>query len=550
MAVHAKYPDLVNSEYLESSIKVPEILSTISFKHLGRMFWGISIADVMHPAYDVLAQFLCRSKSKQLVKFWQQEVNECLAAPNKPKEIVTIKILTEFFNNTSIETKTLLKLLSGRFIKMIVNSLKNVKQQHVYLPAYYEEFFEAVNKRISKMTEDNEKVEIITKFILHPGALSIEKYTTQNVVRQMIKHLGTEGVKRLTDIFKRVFIGELTKDPTDTKVQWLNVEKEYAAQMMQLLIGLKIMQNEVNWRIEQSKFMAGVSFFYISKDGVPITEENDSGFITKDLWMNVKNVFYSSRPQPTLPHLKDEKRMLLTLVKFCNEILSMDDAKKYLREPLSKNSKQCWSKMFQFVISSEEVSKKDKKLNLIFRILFMHMGLQLFREPEMAELAIVDLEKCIENINKKKIQSHKMNANDEPEWIEVVVDLFLHLLSQSTKFLKVVVNTLFPHLCAAMTLTAVHQILSVLDMKVSNPLSNANDADENADEEKESVDEGDDIKLNGGDENTSDESGNDEEEDNSDSESEEDENQDDENEEDDDVMEEDEGKTFFKAIFA
>ncbi|KAJ6625239.1 Myb-binding protein 1A, partial [Pseudolycoriella hygida] len=426
LALHAKYPELLDVEYLESSLQTPEILTPLSFKHLGRMFWGNkSMNAVTHPAYDELSQFLCQSNSKQLVKFWCGEVNECLAAPSKLKEIVTIKILKDLFNCGKFKTKTLLKLLTDRFVKMIVSSLKNVKQMKKgsYLVYYYDEFFEAVNKHLSKEEDDDEKVEMIKKFILHPGALTIGKFTSQNFVHQMITHLGCRGVVNMTKIYQSIFIGELAKDPGDATVQWLNVEKQHAAQMMQFLIGSK----------------------------------------TK------------------MPDLNNQQKMLLPVVEFCNGILSMKKRDKYLREPLTSEAIQSWKKMFDYVTSPP--NKMDQKLDSIFRVMFMFMGLQLFREPETAQLAIVDLEKCMENVNKKKVnarRSKNVDEHEQPQWIEVIVDIFLHLLSQNTKFSKFVVNTLFSHLCPSLTLTAVNQILSVLDMSIANPLSTANDQLRNA----------------------------------------------------------------------
>lgn len=527
LAIRSKYPELIDAAYLESSIKTPKILSSISFKYLGRMFWcNTAMNAITHPAYDELSQFLCSSKSKRLLSFWSKEVNECLAAPTKLKEVVTVKILKDLFNSGAFETETLLQLLTDRFIKMIVNSLKNVKQMKKgsYLVFYYDEFFEAVNKHLSKIQDDDDKVKIITKFILHPGALTIEKYTPQNIVHQMINHLGCSGVKQMAKIYQNIFIGELAKDPTDPNVLWLNVEKQHVAQMMQFLIGAKVVQDEIDWRIEQSKFMAGVSLFYISKDGSPVTSENDSGFITKDLWINVKNIFYLSL-QTKLPNLASQKQMLLAVVQFCNGILSQNGRDAYLREPLSKEAVKAWKKMFTFVTSPKET---NKKFVLIFHIMFMYMGLQLFREPEMAQLAIVDLEKCMEKIDEKKIKKSKKSKNldDQPQWIEVVIDIFLHLLSQNTKFLKYVVNTLFSHLCSSLTLTAVNQILSVLDLNIANPLGNEADDSDNEEDGENGV------------ENDDEESG--EEEDESD------EGEDESG--DDDGMDEDEGKIKFAIV--
>ncbi len=538
MALHAKYPELLDTGFLESSLQTPEILSPLAFKHFGRMFWGNTTMNaVTHPAYDELSQFLCRSDTKQLVKFWRTEVNECLAAPTKLKEIVTVKILKDLFNSDKFKTKIMLKLLTDRFVKMIVASLKNVKQMKKgsYLVYYYDEFFEAVNKHLSTVDDDDKKIELITKFILHPGALTIEKYTPQNIVHQMIQHLGRDGIVRMTEIYQQIFIGKLAKDPTDPTVQWLNVEKQHAAQMMQLLVGSKVMQSEIDWRIEQSKFMAGVSLFYISTDGTPVSAKMDSGFITNDLWMNVKNIFYASL-QTKLPKLEDQHQMLLAIVEYVNGILSTKGRDKYLRESLTAEAMVSWKKMFEFVTSSTTTTTSpagskqlNKKLDLIFRIMFMYMGLQVFRESEMAQLAIVDLEKCMENINQKKIKSKKRNSDvqhneDQPEWIEVVVDIFLHLLSKQTKFLKFVANTLFSHLSPFLTVTAVNQILSVLDMNIANPLSSGedNEDDENDDdddddgdggEQQQQDDDGSDDQSVSGDDNDEDDESDGEEED-------------------------------------
>lgn len=537
LAIHAKYPELLDTDYLLSSLQTPEILAPLSYKHFGRMFWGNTTMNaVTHPAYDELSQFLCQSGSSQLVKFWRNEVNECLAAPSKLKEIVTVKILKDLFNSSKFKTKTLLKLLTDRFIKMIVTSLKNVKQMKKgsYLVYYYDEFFEAVNKHLAEASDDDEKIELITRFTLHPGALTMEKYTSKNIVHQMIQNLGSAGVVRMTEIYQSIFIGKLAKDPTDSTVQWLNVERQHAVQMMQFLVGLKAVQNEIAWRIEQTKFLAGVSLFYMSTDGKPTTDKKDSSLITKDLWTNVKNIFYLSL-QTKLPNLEDQHQMLLSVVQLCNEILSKKGRDKYLREPIADEAMVSWKKMFDFVATPLNGSNKlDKKLDLIFRIMFMFMGLQLFREQEMAQLAIVDLEKCMENINQKKARRSKKVVEDEPQWIEVVVDIFLHLLSKNTKFLKFVVNTLFSHLCPSLTLTAVNQILSVLDMSIANPLSNDEDDDDSEDDG-----EGEENDVTAGD---------DSEDDKDDEESVEGE----EDEDDDDDMDDDEGmhfKTFYNKEF-
>ena len=506
LAIYEKYPHLIDSGYLEASIKTSNILTPLAHKHLGRIYWGsTSLAAITHPSYDALATFLQSVKSKQLLEFWNGEVNETLAASNKIKEVVTLRLMTEFCNQGIIKPNTMIALLTPRFIKMIVNSLKNLRQQkHDVLQTFYDEFFSALNVYFTKVAppdseDDTHRVEIIKKFLLHPGQLLIEKYLPQNAVHQLITKLNKGGISQMFALYKDILLGKLPKNASDpTNNTWLNIEKQQCAQMMQYLIGQKTMQHDIEWRSEQLQFLLNVSLFYSSNDGTPVRRDQDSGFVTKELSQTMKNMFYSSL-QTKMSNLKDEKNLLRSLVKYCNSIMSKKGADKYLRTPLSDSAKMAWEQMYAIVFAEKHTQKIEKNLKSMFHILCLHMGLQLFREADMAQLAIADLAKCMDKTTKRSDN----NKTDEPEWIEVVTDLFLHLLSQNASFLRNIVNNVFPHVCPNMTLSAIHQILSMIDMKDGkNPLSSKKENDEEdedaempSESEEEEMDEEDDDEV-------------------------------------------------------
>lgn len=537
LEAHAKYPDLVTAAYLQSALKTPEILSPLAHKHLGRIFWGTtSMAAIAHPSYDTLSRHLLSVKRSQLVAFWTSEINETLAAPNKIKEVVTLKLLTDLLGDQTnpLDARTALKLLTPRFIKMIVASLKSLKlQKHDVLATFYAEFFNALNEYFSERLgpDDPAKIELLQRFLLHPGNLLLEKYLPQNTIHQLINKLGPSGIRTLFATYKSIFLGQLPKDPKDTTVEWLNVERLHACQMMQYLLGQKSAQSsgEQDWRTEQLVFLMTVGLFNVNASGDEVvSKEKASAAIAKPLSANAKSAFFASL-QMKLTSLSDEKNVLLRLVERANEIVSKNKAAKYIQGTWSVASQAAWQEAFTAVQSS----KKEKKLTMVFQILFLHMGLQLFREPEMAQVAIGDLVKCMEKTRQVK-KAQKKNAKrvpeegdveEEPEWIEVVVDLFLHLLSQNASFLRTIVGNVFPHLCGELTLTAVHQILAMLDMKDGgNPLSVADEAGEQ-DEEEDVEDE--DAEMKSSDEEEEEEADDDEEED------------EDEDDEDEDIQDED-----------
>lgn len=116
-------------------------------------------------------------------------------------------------------------------------------------------------------------------------------------------------------------------------------------------------------------------------------------------------------------------------------------------------------------ITNLEGDSRNKHAVLIFYTMDLHMGLQLFSDPEMAISAIKEIHSCSERLSKSKSKKGKKNDNegseDEPEWVEVIVDLLLSLLSRNNHLLRSMVKCVFPHMCAVLTAASIHQILSV-----------------------------------------------------------------------------------------
>ncbi|CAB0035357.1 unnamed protein product [Trichogramma brassicae] len=191
-----------------------------------------------------------------------------------------------------------------------------------------------------------------------------------------------------------------------------------------------------------------------------------------------------------------------------------------------------------------KVNKINDQTSVVFHTMIMHMGLQLFSDPELAVTSIDDLQSCYDHVR----NSRKQANDDEPEWVEVVIDLILSLLSHKSHLLRSLVSCVFPHICPHLNAQAMSQILKVLDVKKKNPLKSnpesdsesesmdEDEDDEDDDDDDENDDNNDDKKTNGvatnGD--ASNESEEDDEEDEEDSDSDDDD--DDEDDEDDETL--------------
>ncbi|XP_061393037.1 myb-binding protein 1A [Musca vetustissima] len=549
IVLQKKFPTLVNAKFLKAHFGGVELLNPESYQYLHKIFWVHSNTDILtHPAFEHFGAYIATSKN--LTTFWRETVDAGLENPTKLVEIETLKILTDILDNLDVEKTKVQDLLGNNFMHMFIEGLKNLKQKKdETLKAFYADFLESLVKCCSKVTRDEDKVALIKRLILPPGIFNIEKFASNRVVHQLINTLGEEGVKELYNLYKQIFLGTLPKNPENSSENWLNFERLNAGYMLQHLLQHKSVHNAFAWREEQLQFLFSCGVFYVT-DLAEICKKEAAGSFSKDFAEQCKNMFFTCL-QTKLHDINEEQKLLYNLAKFCQEKLAQKQANKYIRiTKFDEVSQKAWQSMYGAVAESQnQVTNKkkkaeDNKLQNVFNILLLNMGLQLFREPEMAAPAIDDLLKCMAKTkesgkqkkkSKKSVPAAGDGEGEEPEWIEVVVDLFLHLLSQNNGALRNIVNALFPHLCDNLTLTAVHQILAVLDMKDGhNPLSGKNEEDD--DEEEEDEDDEEEVekkkpKLNGKSKTESDE---DDDDDSEDDEEEGDEEEEDDDEEDDD----------------
>lgn len=162
-----------------------------------------------------------------------------------------------------------------------------------------------------------------------------------------------------------------------------------------------------------------------------------------------------------LPKLDDVRNLLSTFVHDLNSKLQSNVIQ--LRSPLSGAAPDAWGRAIDLIEKLEKNTKNAIALP-IFHTMNLHMSLQLFSDPEMAIMSINELQCCYERLIKKPKGHKKLDdtpAQEEPQWVEVIVDLLLSLLSRNNHLLRSLVDSVFPHICPYLTPSAVYQILAV-----------------------------------------------------------------------------------------
>lgn len=527
LAATSAHKKSVNKQFFQNNFGSPRMFHESNYPYLANLLWDIkSTVTINHPLYDYLLEQLV--EQDKVASFWTHGVEPILkdeGSEHKFKDIVALRVLITILNRLKT-FQSLPELLSPGLLEMVLRKTKNFAQLSEDVRELYQEAFEALIQCYPKISDEECKLQVFEKLVSAPSSILIEKYASNKIIQNLLATLSGESVQKAAQILKTLILSD--------NEAVLNQERIHATQALQKLLYNRHVLAENDWRLGHIKFFLNMGVFY-SADGQKILKSSkNQSALSAELVPTMKSSFFHCLEQRH-SKLADEKTFLQSIVEYVHEILEGSGVKT-LRVPLSDEHLQYWHRMYK-IVNGKQKNQQNQKLATVFHILVLYMGLHLFSDPELAASSIAELESVMKRVQAKKSASKlaiKQNGTAaEPEWIEVVVDLFLNLMSQNSHLLRRVIGHVFPHLSAELTLTAFNQILSVINLKdKTNPLSvdEKGDGDDGADDSKMETDEEDDdtsgVESDGGD--SDGKSSEDDEEDDDDEEEEEDEFSDDE----------------------
>ncbi|XP_068939779.1 myb-binding protein 1A [Petaurus breviceps papuanus] len=132
--------------------------------------------------------------------------------------------------------------------------------------------------------------------------------------------------------------------------------------------------------------------------------------------------------------------------------------------PFSAEEKAAWDRMLQSVDRLQQQGIKDSHGAEItaFQQLLLLVGIHLFKAPGECVDLLSDLETCIEKAVDKKAKKAAAGA-EEPQWVEVMVEILLALLAQPSRLMRQVSRSVFTRVCPHLTQRGLQLILDVLD---------------------------------------------------------------------------------------
>ncbi|XP_017777621.1 PREDICTED: myb-binding protein 1A-like protein [Nicrophorus vespilloides] len=429
---------------------------------------------LLHPVYEFAAKKV--AVSSHAADFITQIDRSLIVKPTLIRHNAASMLLRLLAEN--LEDKTLLPtLLTKKFMSITITYLKKLGfKKEEDLQQSILKFLTSLTKAVNGENVATEtKLEVINKLIFYPGSFMIEKLTKSKILQYITLTLDEDGVKKLCTVYSDVLLAKKIKQKNDNETEdWFNVDRVYAAQLIVKLLSHHSVKTCLEWKHEQLKMLMNISLF--------------NGVGTQ-LAVPLKDIFFRAL-DIKLAKLDDLKSMLSILIHEIDGKLNESNYETEMCAPFSKEDFDLWKKGVDAVTKMENKTKKTH-LNPVFHILFAQMSLQMFNDVKLAKDSLQELFECHARIKKAKKSKGENGDEEEIEWIEVVVDLFLNLLSHNSHLLRSIIGCVFPHLCKHLTASAIHQILSVLDPKDDfNPLGDDDSESDDSDEDENEEDEG------------------------------------------------------------
>ncbi|XP_039612824.1 myb-binding protein 1A-like protein [Polypterus senegalus] len=149
------------------------------------------------------------------------------------------------------------------------------------------------------------------------------------------------------------------------------------------------------------------------------------------------------------------------LVQYANSLLNASVQVHQVR-PFTEEQRSAWNRVLESV---EDLRKKGNKTHsaetMAFQQLFLLLGINLFKAPEESLDLLEDLHNCLAKSQQKK-QKKSAKEDSEPQWVDVLVDILLSLLSQPSRLMRNVANVVFKHICPHVTQRSLNSILQLL----------------------------------------------------------------------------------------
>ncbi|KAK7087144.1 hypothetical protein V1264_021231 [Littorina saxatilis] len=474
LACRNKDKSLVDKAYLKAHWGAAKILGKKNYEHILQLFRrSVETPQLQQMMLEMVAKEMTRKVDDMddLKDFWTKVGNPLLAS-TVPRKQVALSLFCHLLEQTSDPA--------------LAESMLFPAAAAVICRAYDRKddaLFDVCRRAESLLVgacRDQEKsgavLSMVTKFIQTCHRLKYHDFLRSNTLSTLVSSLQGESVKEFSEMCMDCMMGrgDLVQQDDD-KEDSAKHRDQFSQQLVPLL-----RVAAVNPTVQQSvpltilQFLLLHTFFKVIKatKDIPHCQEVGPNF-SPALRNQCQSMFYktltqllSMRPDRQNPdqQLLTYIRVLSDLAHFTQKLLSNANTVQPVKA-FAPELQEEWQKIMKIISNSKPNQKRKSTSGQVgeaetFTLLILHLAFDLFKDPEATMEVLQDIYICHQKAAKK--QKAKQAEDGEPEWMEVMTEILLSMLSRPSKLARKTAVAVFGMLSSHVTPAAVHLITQVL----------------------------------------------------------------------------------------
>eukprot|EP00794_Sanderia_malayensis_P009944 gene9944-10964_t len=485
LAVEKYFKDSLGKEFFKTHWQHSTVCDKKNFESMAKVL--MSTTETSHPRLhtvwkDVLPYAL--KSTTNLKSFWDVIIEGSLMQSTHERKFLALKVVQEVL---PVVKKSQIEII---FSPLFMNAIFNAStSEKTYLNSAIKSFLNSIPSQVAKNQDKDVRLAVFFQLTGRNGNFQFDSITRTKTVESLIGELNINCVVELVSWLKELYLtGNLNEEERSTEDAKENEDamsqrRKWAINQLLAVTRNSNAKKHEEILLDVAKFLFFHAYFHVKKKKkkenlyrAPEPAVKDTVIATcKERFASVLGELSNTHPQREVEKeqfvktitgtTKDGDFFAYHLVKFAKELL--EDSKHFsLNKVLSSEEMASFESAFQTIEDIRQKTTRDSGISesRAFELIFLHTCLRLFHNGEEAADIIQELLECFKKLNEKK---KKKKTQEEPHWSEVLTEILLSYLAQSSNLMRNVVNLVFSMILPHATSKALGLILEALGPKKS-----------------------------------------------------------------------------------
>lgn len=471
LALQRYWGDHLDKMAIKDAWKCPLIADKQNYKEMATVLQdSISSHPRIHCVWDEVFAVLIGNSASDFELFWNTVVEDGLFQSTHERKSLGFQLVRKVL--PQIGAKQVSVLFGAHMMRSFINSLSSSQR---YLHEAGKQLASSLPSLVTENADPEVTAMVLKQLLGRQGNLHFDKLTKTKTVDNLLGTLKGSEPKMfaawLIEIFEHGFVEGATEIDSSAKSQ----EATRIAILNQLyqLVKKKAASHEGDWAQEVLFFFLEHAYFQPVKTGLKAPLSPSVRQICEQRFVSaLKDLSSSKEMKPFELHSIVQRAKTFLQDEECEVASGLwtEEAEKAFKKAV-----KCIERIQRKRRKSEAPQHEDE----VFELLFSHMALNLFSEPDQAIDILKELKACYERQKAKKEE----DSDEEPHWVEVLTEVLLSLLTRPSSLFRHVVDQVFTILAPHLTRNALTMILESLDPRKGTQGEALEIVDESGDDE-------------------------------------------------------------------